>query len=495
MGFRKPCLTCTPLPLAGEGLGVRALLALLLLLAAAPAAALPVSAELPRGQVVERVACAADEAQAYALYLPAGYTPERKWPIVYAFDSHGHGADIARLLRAGAERHGWIIASSHNSSNLAPMQENFGIMSALWADTHARFSIDDRRVYALGFSGLVRFVVNLVLTAPGSLAGVIGANGGWPLGQSPMKQHDIPFFFTVGDADFAYYELLDLQGKLLAAGLPHRLEIFAGSHQWPPEELFTRAVNWMELQAMKRGHRGKDATLVEELWSTDLARARALEAGGQLVAAQTLYASLVRDFDGLRDTADAAKDAARLKASEAFQREREARRVRDQRDREYLERVPRLFKEAPGQPTPDHVSQLIADLKIPELKKKAKSDPDPEERLSAERVLYAVYIQTGLYLPREYASLGQFDRAILFLQVAAEIDPDVPNIPYRLATAYARKGNRRRALDYLETSVRKGWTDLDTLESERAFDPFRKSEQFRRILQQIRQRQAAATPQ
>src|SRR5215210_2147517 len=317
-------------------------------------------------------------------------------------------------------------------------------------------------------------------------------DGGRPLGQSPTKQHDIPFFFTVGDADFAYYELLDLQGKLLAAGLPHRLEIFAGSHQWPPEELFTRAVNWMEMQDMKRGQRGKDAAFVEELWSADLARARTLEAGGQLVAAQTLYAALARDFGGLRDTADAVKAAARLKASEAFQREREVRLARDQRDREYLERVPRLFKEAPGQPTPDHVSQLIADLKIPELKKRAKSDPDPEERLSAERVLYAVYIQTGLYLPREYSSLGQFDRAILFLQVAEEIDPDVPNIPYRLATAYARKGNRRRALDYLETSVRKGWTDLDTLESERAFDPFRKSEQFRRIVNQIRQRQTEA---
>jgi tetratricopeptide (TPR) repeat protein len=470
---------------------VKTLLALLLLLAAAPAAALPVSAELPRGQIVEGVTCAADEAQAYTLYLPAGYTPERKWPILYAFDSHGRGAEIARLLRAGAERSGWIVASSQRSSNLVPMPENFAIMSALWADTHARFSIDDRRVYALGFSGLSRFVVNLALTAPGSLAGVIGANGGWPLGQTPAKQHDIPFFFTVGDADFAYYELRDLQEKLESAGLPHRLEIFAGSHQWPPEELFTKALGWMELQAMKRGLRGKDPALVEELWSADLARARALEAGGQLAAAHALYTALARDLAGLRDTAEAAKEAARLDASEAFRRDRQARLARDRRDREYLEKIPQIFKDAPREPTPDHVSHLLAGLKIPELKRRAKSDPDPEERLSAERVLYAVYIQTGLYLPREYGSLGQYDRAILFLQVASVIDPDVPNIPYRLATAYAKRGNRRRALDYLEISAQKGWADLSALESERAFDPLRKTEQYRRVVRQIRQRQAA----
>lgn len=469
---------------------MRALLLLAALsLAAAPAAALPVSAELPRGQVVEQVTCAADAAQAYALYLPSGYTPERKWPIVYAFDSHGRGAEIARLLLPGAERYGWIVASSRSSSNLAPMQENFAVMSALWADTHARFTIDDRRVYALGFSGLVRFAVSLALTAPGSLAGVIGANGGWPLGQTPAKQNDIPFFFTVGDTDFAYYELRDLQEKLESVGLPHRLEIFAGSHQWPPEELFTRAVGWMELQAMRRGLRGKEPALIEGLWSEDLARAHAFEAAGQLDEAHTLYTALVRDFTGLRDTADAGKEVARLDGSEAFRRERETRLARERRDREYLEKAPRLFKEAPAQPTPDHVSQLLADLKITELKKKAKSDPDPEERLSAERVLYAVYIQTGLYLPREYSSLGQYDRAIFFLQVAAEIDPDVPNIPYRLATAYARKGNRRRALDYLELSVQKGWADLQALETERAFDPLRNKEQYRRIVQQIRERQ------
>lgn len=471
---------------------MKAFLALLLLLAAAPAAALPVSAGLPRGQIVERVACAADAGKEYALYLPSGYTPERKWPIVYAFDSKGNGQEIAGLLRAGAERFGWIVASSHNSSNLAPMAENFAIMSALWADTHARFSIDDRRVYALGFSGLVRFAVNLALTAPGSLAGVIGANGGWPLGQTPSRRQEIPFFFTVGDTDFAYYELRDLQEKLEAAGLPHRLEIFAGSHQWPPEELFTRSLGWMELQAMKRGLRGKDPAVIEALWSEDLARARALEAAGQLDEAQALYAALVRDFAGLRETGDAGTEAARLAASEAFRRERDARQERDRRDREYLEKVPQIFKEAPGQPTPDHVSQLLAGLRIPELKKKARTDPDPDERLSAERVLYAVYIQTGLYLPREYGSLGQYDRAILFLQVASEIDPDVPHIPYRLATAYARKGNRRRALDYLEISARKGWTDLTALESERAFDPLRKTEQYRRIVNQIRQRQAEA---
>src|SRR6185295_4437432 len=51
------------------------LLALLLSAGAAPAA------ELARGTVVEKVVCAGQPDQAYVLYLPSNYTPERQWPI------------------------------------------------------------------------------------------------------------------------------------------------------------------------------------------------------------------------------------------------------------------------------------------------------------------------------------------------------------------------------------------------------------------------------
>lgn len=471
------------------------LLAIALLWAAAPAAALPVSAELPRGQVVE-VTCAAQPSQSYALYLPAGYTPQRKWPIVYAFDPRGNGAEVVSLLRPGAERFGWIVAGSHNASNLTPPAKNMEAMSALWADTHMRFPVDDRRVHALGSSGLVGFVVSLAVSAPGSLAGVIGVNGGWPSAQPPAPQSWVPFFLTTGEADLSYYELRGLEGKLAVLGLPHRLEIFPGSSPWPPEEVFTRALGWMELQAIKRGIRERDPAFVEELWSEELSRARALEAAGRLDAAHTLYSALVRDFYGLlgggprgiEDIREADRGSAALATSEAFRRQREARLARDRRDREYLAQVPRLFQSLPPQAGPERTGDILAALRIPELKQRAKSDPDPEERIAAERLLGAVYVQTGIVLPREYVSQGQYDRAILFLQVASEVDPEVAFIPYRIAATYARMGDRRRALDYLEISARKGWDDLEALEHERAFDPLRKTDEYQRIVSQIRRR-------
>lgn len=52
----------------------------------------PVGTEdLPRGRIVEKVTCADDATQSYALYLPSRYSPDRTWPILYAFDARARG--------------------------------------------------------------------------------------------------------------------------------------------------------------------------------------------------------------------------------------------------------------------------------------------------------------------------------------------------------------------------------------------------------------------
>jgi tetratricopeptide (TPR) repeat protein len=406
---------------------------------------------------------------------------------VYAFDSRGikYDRELIELFKAGAERFGVVVASSNESSLNVPSEENFRSLGAMWTDTHARLSLDDRRVYAFGFSGLVRFVTLAAIRAPGTLAGVAGASGGYPLGHPPSKETPFPFFGIIGDKDFNYYEMLDVEARLAAGGVPHRIEIFDGSHQWPPDELAGRSLGWLELQAMKRGTREKDPALIEGLWSEDLARARSLEAEGRLWRAWRAYRSAAADFAGLRDTAEAKKKAAALEAAEALQRNLKEREVRDRKDREYLERAPRLFNAVGPEVRPDSVSQLLADLQVPDLKRKAKSQ-DPEERLSAERLLYAVYIQTGLYLPRTFMEKKQWDRAILFLEVAAEIDPESPRIPYRLATAYAGKGNRKKALESLRRAVEMKGTDLAEVESDPALAPLREEAEYRKLVAELK---------
>ncbi len=341
-------------------------LPLAFLLCTAGAAA---AADLPRGTLIEKVVCEGQPDQAYSLYLPSAYTPERPWPILYAFDARGQGKPVAELFRRAAEAYGWIVVSSWSTASDVggdkPMEGNFAAMRALWADTHARFAIDDRRVYAAGYSGTVRFACILALTAPGSIAGVIGASAGFPIGTTPKQDNPFVFYGTYGDRDFNYYELRDLDRELAALAVPHRIEGFAGTHEWPPVDLATRAMGWMEIQAMKKGLREKSPAMIEAEWAADRERARAQAAVHPADALHT-WSAMAIDYAGLREVSEAEREAAALAGSPACRQELREREARDRRDKEILANAPGILAYANPGNAPVTVAQIAAALKIPE---------------------------------------------------------------------------------------------------------------------------------
>jgi predicted esterase len=460
-------------------------LSALVFLLAAPLLSADAPAALPRGEVIPEVPCTGAPGQSYALYLPSNYSPDRAWPVLYILDARSHGAAAAETFRAGAEKYGYVLASSNNSMSDEAMEPNFQAMRAMWADTHARLSLDDRRVYAAGYSGTVRAACLLAQAAPGTIAGIIGAGAGFPFDQSPTKDTPFAFFGTVGMEDFNYYEMLDLEAKLQALSLPHRIEIFEGTHTWPPPELAARALGWMALHAMRTGAREKDPAFVETLWNEDLARARAFETAGNLYQAFRTWSALATSFSGLRDTAEGDRKAAELKNSEALRRDLAAREERNRRDKEYLAQAPGILAMVNPSGQAVAVGQVINALKIPELKKRERSD-DPEERLSAKRLLNTLAGQTAFYLPRQFAERKQWDRALFVLKIAAELRPEDPGVWLSQAVVHARKGDRRKALEDLRHAAETGWKDADRVETHEAFAPFRGDEEFKKIVAEMR---------
>ncbi|HSS52600.1 MAG TPA: hypothetical protein VLX28_26965 [Thermoanaerobaculia bacterium] len=456
---------------------------------APPVAALP---DLPRGTLIERVLCAGHPEQSYSLYLPKGYTPERRWPILYAFDASSDGKSVAALFQSAAETYGWIVVSSWNTASDGPMEPNFKAMSALWEDTHARFSIDDSRVYAAGHSGTVRFACILALTAPGTISGIIGASAGFPFGTPPKKGNPFVFFGTAGDRDFNWYEMNDLDASLTAAAVPHRIEHFAGTHEWPPAPLATQAVAWMEMQAMKAGKRPADAALVETQWTADRARARGLVSSHPADALHT-WKAMAADYAGLRDArdiAEAEREAAALAASPACQKELRQRDERDRRDKKILADGPAILARINAGNEPVTVAQIAAQLKISELKARAAS-ADAEDSLAAKRILNTYLGQTRFYLPQMYRERKEYDRAIFVLSVGAEIVPDDPWTWVGIARLHALKGKagHKKALEALHKAADKGLADAKVLTEGKDFAALRQEEEFRQILAQVEKRQ------
>lgn len=196
--------------------------------------------ELPRGAVVDPVVVAGNERQSYALYLPSNYQAERTWPVLYCLDPGARGrAPVERFAKA-AEKAGFVVVGSNNSRNgpMGPIQE---AIRAMLNDTHARFSIDDSRVYAAGLSGGARLALSWGLN--GQLAGVIACSAAFGPPGTP-KQIPMRIFATTGIDDFNHDELYRMSRDLARRGVEHRFVEFEGGHEWLPEPLTFEALDF-----------------------------------------------------------------------------------------------------------------------------------------------------------------------------------------------------------------------------------------------------------
>ena len=481
-----------PAPAARRWLAALLLVAPLLLTAPgraarAQAAGPATPEEFARGVVVESVRAARDGRQTYALYLPTGYTPEKRWPVLYCFDPLGRGAVPVALFSEAAERFGWVVVGSNNSRN-GPLKPSLEAMSAVLEDTQTRLSLERGRFYAAGFSGGARLAIRVHGLCGGCLAGVVAVGAGYPPDLKPAAAHAPALFAAAGTDDFNFPELLALDAAFERLGAPHRFESFAGGHAWLTKALAAEALEWMELRAAREGRRARDEQFIEQVWASRLAAARRLEADARPDEAFRAYRALAADFRGLRDASEAERRAAALGATKevraALKEEAEQTRRQERLTSELFALVERRRGDD-GDARP----QAAADFKrlVEELRAEARGAGDTGERRVARRALgqvFAVFYERAANLRQQRA--GAIDVAAA-LEVAAELAPQSPQVFYELAVAHALGDARRKALAALRRAVENGFADAAALEGESAFARLRAEAEYQKIVEAMRQ--------
>ncbi|OFV90781.1 MAG: hypothetical protein A3G76_11465 [Acidobacteria bacterium RIFCSPLOWO2_12_FULL_65_11] len=347
------------------------MLPLLLLLAASATLA----QNLPAGQIVDDVKCAADPAQSYALYVPSSYTPDREWPAILAFDPGGRGRNGVERYQAAAEQYGFIVAGSNNSRN---GQASTTAVTAMSTDVMTRFHIDMKRVYTAGMSGGARVALGVALASSTKIAGVMASSAGYPDGVV-RKTVPFPIFATAGTEDFNLYEMRELDRDLAT---PHRLAIFKGGHLWLSSALALQAVEWMEIQAMRTGLKPRDAGEIDQIFDKRVAVIGAGNDKDTFLALQ----GLVADFEGLKDVSAFKTRAAVLgrdkRVLDAFKNDRED----DVRERKTLASV---WSAEERLDLPKQRENALIELrqKWQQLSMQANGPDDSVERRLARRVL------------------------------------------------------------------------------------------------------------
>jgi pimeloyl-ACP methyl ester carboxylesterase len=442
----------------------------------APVAANP-RAHFPQAETIEKVTCKADPAQSYALFLPPGYTPEKKWPIIYAFDPVGRGTVPVKLFQAAATKFGFIIVGSNNSRNGIDVS---AIVKTLWTDTHERFSIDERRVYTTGFSGGARVASAVALGYPGAVAGVIAASGGLPSSARLSSSNQFVFFGTAGTEDFNFPEMQQLKRKLDEVGIANRLAIFAGGHDWPPPEMCSEAVGWLEVQAMKSGSRAKDEKLIDERLSLKLKAARDFETASEIYEAYLEYEALVTEFRGLRDTNEFAAAALRLSGSKEVKAGIKNERAEEDSQASLSAKLQSLIAQLQNSETyPEAIVALKSNLS--DLAKKSEGGRSVAERRVAQRVLQSLVVQIyeeafALKQRKNYASIPAK------LELLVLIHPKDPRVFYDLAASYARIGNKTKATTALGRAIEWGFSDLSRIDQDEDFATLRDEADYKKLI-------------
>jgi predicted esterase len=411
----------------------------------------PTSAAYPRGEVIPSVACADKPEQTYALYLPSRYTPDRLWPVIFAFDPSARGRVPVELLHEAAERFGYIVAGSNNSRNDS-YPRSIEAADAMMRDVSRRFSLDLRRLYVTGFSGGARVATLIALSCKGCVAGVFAHGAGFPPTREPTGKPQFVYFAAIGDLDFNYYELLQLEQQLDTQGVPNRVRRYPSPHRWAPPEICMEALAWFELQAMKKGLRGKDTDFIAQQFALASQNVETLEKAGDPYMLWLHLHWFASDFDGLADASSFAARAAVIKDSPA---------VRDgaRRERAAIEEQRRIVA-----PIADSIDALSSDpagrteihlrllSQVAALNDQLKQNKDAAKDVilrRSHRELYAVATETGLQ------RLGEknFPLAISLFEVSSALSPDAP-FPFLLqARAYAASGKKKETLRALQQAL------------------------------------------
>jgi poly(3-hydroxybutyrate) depolymerase len=472
---------------------------------------------LPTAQVVDSLACLHDPAQHYAFYLPSNYHPGRQWPILYAFHAGARGRVPVELYGEPAERFGYIVVGSNNSRN-GPQAPVVEAVEAIWQDTHARFSIDPKRVYATGMSGGT-FPAALIATTYG--AGIIACGGAAKPDPSTRDAPKFAWLGVAGDADFNYIPTRDVVRVFASRGCTARLLTFDGGHVWPPKELATRAIEWLEVVAMRDGLRPRDAAFVDGYLANGVARAEAAQALVHLGDAATEYAALARELQGLTDVSTLERQARRLGATREAEREakRDAKSTADEVARsqrlfdllaaiEQPERLARLVgDQAPapadvsdlGETRPSFDATTVSDRLRRELLaditglKRDCNASERDRRLHARRILDGFHVglqQRG----RDNLTRGDPGPASIAFEVCLEILPNNAGTLYELARAQAARGRKRAALTSLRRAVNAGFAGLSRLDADAEWTALRSDEEYRALVKELREKPLPACP-
>jgi predicted esterase/Tfp pilus assembly protein PilF len=439
--------------------------------------------DFPVGTVIPKVVALAKPDQTYALFLPSKYSPQKLWPIVYAFDPGARGKVPVELMKDAAERYGYIVVGSNNSRN-GSWKIEAEAAQAMLLDTQDRLAIDVHRAYFAGFSGGARMAARLAQLCK-CAAGVLLNGAGFQTEDSGAPDKTVAVFAAVGTYDFNYSEIVRMDDGLEKLRYSHFLRTFDGPHQWGTSSSMDEALAWFRLQAMQSHREDKDDSFIAEYTRQEAARAHVFEQSGETYSAWKEYRQAAEAIGGLADNGEMRAKAGALENDKAVREgaKREKQEFEEQ-DRLTGDISSGLAALRENQPNRTEIRTDIA-RKIFDLRDRAEHEKRADRLRVMKRALAGVMVQA---MEAGLDRLDQRDtgKARDYFELACEADPQSVWALSNLAESRALNGDRKGALESLRRA-RAMTKDLaqfvEWVKNEPALEMLRSTPEFNALLE------------
>lgn len=438
-----------------------------------------------KDQITDTVRCRDVSGQSYALYVPGQYDNKKSWPVILIFDPAARGrAGINAFVEAG-RKYGFILACSNNSRN-GPLGESFTAAAAMLQDVEERYTIDQKRIYASGFSGGSRFAMALAVKEK-IIAGVIGCGAGLANDRNflPSASSGFLYYGLAGTRDMNYPELRELpsffsnQTKVVSY-----FRTFSGGHQWPDPSLITEAVEWIILQTMNRKIIPADQDFLSYMENKTQDLVNSQLASGNLTEALLYMRFAARDFQGTPFASRMTKLLTDSEKSPEYQKAVRRWNKIASNEQEKKEKYLTYLEEIVNSGSfPDSASFWWTNETRSLLRLRDKGSPDDSQM--ASRILNFISIlcsEQGSSFFRNKL----YEPASFLFKICTLSDSENLNNYYNLARSLAGSGKTKEAVDALSQAINHGFNSRKMVEADPVFGKIRDNARYKALILKLK---------
>jgi dienelactone hydrolase len=402
---------------------------------------------------ISKIQCLSDTTQTYAVALPSDFNSSKRYPVVFVFDPHGDGHLAVKTFQTGATEFGYIIAGSNVIRNGYDRIEY--ALQALTHDVTNRYPVDDKRMYAAGFSGGGR-VAQLFSQLNPNIRAVVSAGAGYSLAQNGDLSNKPSILFIVGNEDFNYLEIMNAGNALSASGIHYYVLEYPGKHAWPGRDIIHEALQWFEFDACRKDPALKQESAINRYKTSVQQQETLMEKNHDLSGAILTLEKGIAFLSGLTRTHELLKKLETLKKSPGYQQVQKQKQDALALEMRLQQGYTNAFTEK---------DTLWWQHEIHVLDERITFSDNTHLQHVYKRIKNFISIAAFSYCNRAL-SHNELSGAEKYVAIYQIVDPGNPDVYYFKALLFARKGKDKTAIQCYKKAVVLGFNDLKKAKQE-----------------------------